>query len=275
MAIKLGSYARRKFGAEIWGTGTCCIGLAPVPGKLVTRKVGPPVIDGEFYARARHDVRSPLTAILGFAESMDEAIFGPLGHEKYDEYAAAIHQSGLGREKIFTAILAILSLDADARTLSEDALSAEQVFEELDQNWSGRAEQWSVSLRFKLNADLPAFTADRRRLVQALDCILENALSYTNDGGRVTVSGHVNGAGAFVFVVEDTGPGMTGPDLEIALAPFGRIPEAAAHGRRGAGLGINLAAGIMALHQGGLSIICPPDRGLKAELTLPEACLKL
>ena len=102
--------------------------MAPVPGKLVTRKIGPPVIDGEFYARARYDVRSPLTAILGFAESMDEAIFGPLGHEKYDEYAAAIHKSGLGLEKIFTAILAILSLDADAITLSEDALSAEQVF---------------------------------------------------------------------------------------------------------------------------------------------------
>ena len=62
----------------------------------VTRMVGPPVIDGDFYAHARHDVRSPLTAILGFAESMDEAIFDPLGHEQYGEYAAAIHKSGRG-----------------------------------------------------------------------------------------------------------------------------------------------------------------------------------
>ena len=104
---------------------------------------------------------------------------------------------------------------------------------------------------------------------------MENALGYTKDGVRVTVSGQVNGAGAFVFMVEDTGPGMTGPDLDIVLAPFGRILQAAADGRPGAGLGINLAAGIMALHQGGLSITSVPDCGTKAELTLPEARLKL
>jgi len=54
----------------------------------IVREVRPPVIDEEFYTHARHDVRSPLTAILGFSESMGEGIFGPLGHEKYTEYEA-------------------------------------------------------------------------------------------------------------------------------------------------------------------------------------------
>jgi two-component system cell cycle sensor histidine kinase PleC len=244
-------------------------------GKKLVREVAPPLIDGDFYAHARHDVRSPLTAILGFAESMDEAIFGPLGHEKYAEYVAAIHQSGQGLEHILTAIMAILSLDADAITLSDDALPAEQILQELEQNWSDRASDWGVALRFKPDADLPVLTADRRRLAQALDCILENALNYTVAGGRVTVSGVENAGGGLVFAVEDTGPGMTEADLDVALAPFGRIPESPAHSRLGAGLGINLAAGIMALHQGALSITCTPGQGTKAELTLPKARLNL
>lgn len=243
--------------------------------KKLVREVEPPVIDGDFYAHARHDVRSPLTAILGFAESMEEAIFGPLGHEKYAEYVAAIHQSGQGLEHILTAIMAILSLNADAITLSDDPLTAEQILQELDLNWSDRAADWGVALTVKLDAELPTLTADRRRLVQALDCIVENALNYTVAGGRVTVSGGVNGGGGLVFTVEDTGPGMTGPDLDIALAPFGRIPETPAHNRPGAGLGINLAAGIMALHQGALSITCTPGQGTKAELLLPKARLNL
>lgn len=244
-------------------------------GKKLVREVGPPVIDGEFYAHARHDLRSPLTAILGFSEAMDEAIFGPLGHEKYAEYVAAIHQSGLGLEHILTALLAILSLNADAIALSDDTLSAGQLLQELEQSWSDRASDWGVELTFKLDADLPALTADKRRLEQALDGILENALNYTSAGGRVTVSGAENGGGGLKFTVEDTGPGMTGPDLDIALAPFGRIPEAPSHGRPGAGLGINLAAGIMALHQGALYITCTPGQGTKAELTLPKARLNI
>ncbi|MBT3553530.1 MAG: HAMP domain-containing histidine kinase [Rhodospirillaceae bacterium] len=244
-------------------------------GKELVREVGPPVIDGEFYAHARHDVRSPLTAILGFSESMSEAIFGPLGHEKYTEYVTAIHQSGQGLEHILTAIMAILSLNADAIILSDDTIKAEQVLQELESSWSDRASDWGVALTFKLDTDSRALTADKRRLVQALDCILENALNYTDAGGRVTVSSGENGGGGLVFVVEDTGPGMTGPDLDIALAPFGRVPDAPAHGRPGAGLGINLAAGIMALHQGALSITCALGQGTKVELTLPKARLNL
>ena len=154
----------------------------------IVREVRPPVIDEEFYTHARHDVRSPLTAILGFSESMGEGIFGPLGHEKYTEYVSAIHQSGQGLAHTFTAIMAILSLNADAITLSDDALSAEQIMQELESNWSDRASDWGVALTFEPGADLPPLTADRRRLAQALDCIVENALNYTGTGtgGRVT-----------------------------------------------------------------------------------------
>ena len=155
--------------------------------KKLVREVRAPEIDGDFYTHALHDLRSPLTVILGFA-------------------------------------------CLDRRQTALDA---------------------GTGLH------------------------LENALKYTGAGGWVTVSGGENGAGWLVFAAEDTGPGMTSPDLDIALAPFGRIPETPAHGWPEAGLGINLAAGIMALHQGALSITCISGQGTKAESTLPKTRLNL
>jgi signal transduction histidine kinase len=140
-------------------------------------------------------------------------------------------------------------------------MTVQQLFQELEQNWSDRAADWDVTLAFNSDPELPGLIADRRRLLQALDCILENALSYTGAGGRVAVSSLIGADGAPIFVIEDTGPGMTGPDLDSALAPFGRVAVSAAHSRPGAGLGINLAAGIMALHQGTTSISSIPGEG--------------
>jgi|TARA_B100000315_G_scaffold239447_1_gene258247 signal transduction histidine kinase len=244
----------------------------------LARKVGAPKIDGAFYSHARHDVRSPLTAILGFAESMDEGIYGPLGHEKYAEYARAILESGRGLERFLSALLAILSLDAGELYLNEDECSVEHLFDELKANWNSEAGDWNIALEFASDADLPNLYADRHRLLQALDCIVENALRFTGAGGRVAISAATDAADDLLFAVEDTGPGLTDEDMDTALLPFGRIEGAAAHdgpgGGPGPGLGINLAAGLMALHQGTLSISSVPGQGTRAELTIPKARLR-
>ena len=247
-------------------------------GTGVPRKVGAPKIDGEFYSHARHDVRTPLTAILGFAESMNEEIFGPLGHEKYAEYASAILKSGRGLERFLTALLAILSLDAGELSLNEDEHSVDHLFNDLKASWTSQADDWDLALEFASDANLPNLYADRHRLLQALDCIVENALRFTGAGGRVAISAATDAAGDLLFAVEDTGPGLTDQDMDTALMPFGRIEGVAAHGGPGGGpgpgLGINLAAGFMALHQGALSIASVPGQGTRAELTIPKARLK-
>ena len=111
---------------------------------------------------------------------------------------------------------------------------------------------------------------DRRRLLQALLNVVANAVKYNRPGGSVRVSGRVDEAGQAVIAVADSGIGMSAEETRLALIPFERA-HAAARAVEGTGLGLPLAAGLIASHGGTLTIDSVPGKGTTVVLRLPPA----
>ena len=132
------------------------------------------------------------------------------------------------------------------------------------------ADKAGVVLETDFAPELPPLQADERRILQVLLNLLSNAVKFTHQGGRVSVSVHQAEAGEFVIAVADTGVGMTAQELEMARLPFAPQQNSFVQSRKGAGLGLFLAEGLVAIHGGTLSIESESGVGTTVTLRFPQ-----
>ncbi|HLE44132.1 MAG TPA: ATP-binding protein, partial [Methylomirabilota bacterium] len=128
-----------------------------------------------------------------------------------------------------------------------------------------------VALASELPAGLPAVSADRDRLVQILINLVDNAVKYTPEGGRVTVSARPGGDGRLEVAVADTGVGIPPTDLPRITERFYRVDKARSRELGGTGLGLAIVKHLVLAHGGALGIESTPGRGTTVRVTLPAA----
>lgn len=130
-----------------------------------------------------------------------------------------------------------------------------------------RARQKKLEVEYDCSPDIGVIIADERRLKQALFNILSNAVKFTPDNGRIVLSARRRD-GEIVFVVKDSGIGISSEDQERVFGRFerGSNPEAR---RTGAGLGLSLVKSFIELHGGAVSIDSEPGEGTSVICSLP------
>jgi PAS domain S-box-containing protein len=224
----------------------------------------------QFLANMSHELRTPLNAILGFSESLQLGIAGPLD-PRQKEYAALIHQSGDHLHTIINDILDLAKVDAGKLDLHiVRGIDPGQIVASCVSLMRDRAETGQLRLTVEEGPDLPRLIADPTRLKQVLLNLLSNAIKFTQPGGSVIVSVAQTEDSGVAFAVRDTGPGMTPEQMVVALEPFGQV-EADHHSRRyeGTGLGLPLAARLAELHGGRLNLESVKGVGTAVTVTLP------
>ena len=159
----------------------------------------------EFLANMSHELRTPLNAIIGFSEVILKEMFGPLKNERYKDYVKDIHESGSHLYGLINDILDVSKAEAGKLELSE------------------RAHRAKVTIEIELPEDLPALSADERKLTQILINLLSNAVKFTPEGGNVWVIAGIEGNGAFRLSVKDTGIGIAPEDIATVMASFGQV----------------------------------------------------
>jgi PAS domain S-box-containing protein len=214
----------------------------------------------EFLANMSHELRTPLNAIIGFSEFMMAEMSGPLGSVKYAEYAGHIHESGQHLLSIINDILNLSRLEVGRLELVAGCVALMQP----------RAEEAGVTFAVEIPPDLPQLRADERAVKQILFNFLSNAVKFTRQGGRVTVSAGEEQDGTFSVAVHDTGIGMSESEIAIALAPFGQIDSKLARNHQGTGLGLPICESLMRLHGGALRIRSAPQKGTTMIASFPR-----
>lgn len=142
----------------------------------------------DLMARVSHELRTPLNAVLGFSDLMDRGTFGPLGHQRYQEYVRHIHESGRDLLKSAEDTLAVTSLlTASSQSAASEVIDFSDVAVEA---WAffGRLPQ---SKGVTLVLDVPAGTeiiCDRRTIRQVLINLISEALTRSSPGNAVTVT---------------------------------------------------------------------------------------
>ena len=220
-----------------------------------------------FLASMSHELRTPLNAIIGFSESMQQEIDGPIGSAKYRGYIGDIHTAGAHLLALVNDILDLSKIEAGKLTIAVEEVHLPEVFEDAIRLLRSGYEEHSVRLQRQIAEEVTWAPADRRALLQMLLNLLSNALRYTPDGGLVEIAATPRGEG-WQLVVSDSGIGIDPKELARVQQPFERI-EGAGISRGGTGLGLTLVKGLMELHDGEMAIDSVPNQGTTVTLNFP------
>lgn len=203
-----------------------------------------------FFAQTSHELRTPLNAIVGFAEMMRNAVFGPLP-DRYQEYAALIHEGGQNLTLIVDDVLDLARLEAGRYEIYADLVSLTDLAAEAVHFMKDEATRKGVELELGGPDDVEAF-ADSKAVRQIALNLISNALKFTPAGGRVEVAALDAPGGGSLLAVSDTGVGISPEELTRLSRAF----EQGEAGKRqkGAGLGLSVVRAFAELHGGRLDI---------------------
>ena len=213
-----------------------------------------------FLASMSHELRTPLNAILGFSEILRDQMYGPLGHEKYLEYARDIHGSGEHLLELIKDILDISKIEAGRMEVEPRMVEVAAVIRDATRLMTEPADLRELDLRVDLPDPALRVWVDDRALRQILLNLLSNAVKFTPPGGRVTVSARAvdleesGGWGGVEIAVSDTGIGIPADQISRVLQPFERIDNRYSRAAGGTGLGLALVRGLVELHRGRVAI---------------------
>jgi cell cycle sensor histidine kinase DivJ len=221
----------------------------------------------DFLADLSHEMRTPLNAVIGYAEAMRAETFGPLGHPKYAEYAGVIRASGGHLLDLVSGILDLARIEADRFALKRERVSPAALAHECASMMRRAAEDAGLKLVTEIADDLPDCLLDPRAVRQILLNLLSNAVKFTSDG-EIRLSLAREGE-AIVVTVADTGVGMNESELAALGARFTSAQGEGVRGAKGAGLGLSLAFALAELHGGSMRLASAPGEGVTARVALP------
>jgi len=224
-----------------------------------------------FLAAMSHELRTPLNAIIGFSEVMARQLYGPIGHEKYRDYASDIRASGDHLLALIDDVLDLSRVEAGKLALRREPLGVVEQITSCCRLIQGRADDSGISLRLD-DADQAEATilGDRVRFRQILLNLLTNAVKFTDRGGTVRIGVDLSGPRSVVIRISDTGIGMSEQDLERVLRPFERGDVRTSRPTEGAGLGLALSRALVREHDGTLHIASAAGRGTTVTLSFPR-----
>ena len=224
-----------------------------------------------FLATMSHELRTPLNAIIGFSEMLTNEATLLLDAKRRNEYAGLINESGKHLLSVVNGILDMSKIETDNFEITPEPFAPAPVVTRCCDLLTLRARETGVTLEKSVADGMPDIIADKRALNQILINLLSNALRFTDRGGRVTVSARAEAA-AIVFVVEDTGVGISDEDLARVGEPY--FQAGASYDRRqgGTGLGLSIVKGLVRLHGGEISIRSRIGEGTRVTVRLPLDC---
>lgn len=216
-----------------------------------------------------HEVKTPLNAILGFAEAMAGEIFGSLGHARYKEYAVHVLSSGQHLSTLADELLLLSEGEAGVLELNESNVDVTALLRALIETKKAGAMKAGLSLAARIDSDLPNLKADRIKLYKMLANLIDNSVKFTPPGGHIFITAETRAAGTVHLAVSDTGIGMRREDIALALQPFGRVAAPDIHKTAGAGLGLPICRRLAELHGATLAVQSKLEEGTTCTIAFP------
>ncbi len=250
--------------------GLLALLLSAVGGLYMSRRAMRPVREAfdrqrTFVADASHELKTPLTLIRADAEVLSRGLTDPDQRELADDLLGETDRMNA----VLSDLLLLTRLDAGKLTVSRKPFGLAAVMAETADRFAARAAAEGIRLEIDAPGKLTT-RGDPQRTDQILAALLDNALRFTPQGGRVTVTGRPLGNGWAEASVTDTGPGIPTEHLSRVFDRFYRVEAARTRAGGGTGLGLAIARDL-ARAQGGelLAADNPPHGGASFTLTLP------
>lgn len=222
-------------------------------------------LKSEFIHTISHDLRSPLTAIMGYIELLDRV--GPL-NDQQKQFVRHVQNSAQNITALVNDLLDLGRIEAGFDT-RKDEVSLEQVVQFTLENLGRQISDKKLDFNVNIDPDLPVIRGNPIRLRQMVDNLLVNAVKYTPEAGKITV--HLRREDSqVIFEVADTGVGIPATDQPHIFEKFYRASNAP-KGTPGTGLGLAIVRSIVENHQGRIWVQSNVGTGTKFVVVLPAS----
>ncbi|MBI2094501.1 MAG: response regulator [Candidatus Omnitrophica bacterium] len=226
-------------------------------------------VKSDLVAMVSHELRTPLSTIKEFILILSDEIAGPVTAEQH-EYFNIIRSNVERLVRITNDLLDMGKIEAGRVLLNKEVLEANFVFVEVMKFMQPLALNKGLALEVKLSHPAPTLFADPDKLVQVLINLINNAISFTAKGGRITVSAEEE-ANEIRFSVTDTGIGIAPEDMPKLFEKFQQMgPLSTPYASKGSGLGLAISKRLVELHGGRIWATSRPGRGSTFFFTLPR-----
>lgn len=218
----------------------------------------------EFLSNVSHELRTPLTAILAFIETLESgAVDEP---EKSQRFLKIIRKNAVRMHTLIDDILELSAIEAGQVTVEARDIELSSIVNDVMASLNAKASARSVVLENHVKPDAVVY-ADPRRLEQMLTNLIDNAIKFNREGGRVTVGYERNGSSR--ILVQDTGDGILPQHLDRLFERFYRIDRARSREMGGTGLGLAIVKHLARAHGGEVRVRSRIGEGSTFEIDLP------
>jgi signal transduction histidine kinase len=215
-----------------------------------------------------HELRTPLSLILGHAEAVHDGVLPP-SRENFE-----IIREEAERLEHLVNDLRILSLaDAGELSINPQTVEPERLLQEVAAIYQYQTQRKNVTLDLDIATPLSNIEVDPGRMTQVLTNILDNALRHTPEGGRIVLSAKDANDHQVELAIQDSGPGLKAEDIDRIFDRFYRTDSSRQRDGDfpgGSGLGLAIARSIVQAHGGQLSAESEEGKGLKVIVRLPK-----
>ncbi|MFZ3066448.1 MAG: ATP-binding protein [Nitrospirota bacterium] len=225
----------------------------------------------EFLANMSHELKTPINAIMGFADLALEKGSGPVT-EKQKKFINNIITASEHLNGLINDILDITKIEAGRIELVLSNVNIGSLVEEIFGLFKGDALRRGMNFNIKIDNNIGNITADGQRLKQVIANLLTNAFKFTPDGGSVSISAKREGRGeaeAVEIAVEDTGIGISEEEQKKLYQSFKQIESPFTKRHEGIGLGLYLCKRLVKLHNGKIWVESEKGKGSRFAFAIP------
>jgi len=221
----------------------------------------------DFVANVTHEIRTPLTAIIGFAETLQQGAFE--NPETARKFLRTIRENAERLNRLVDDLLTLSGLELGEAKLHPEGIRIEDALDRVLAVVEARAAEKGLTIRKEIAGELPLIRADRDRLAQILINVLDNAIKFTPVGGTIAISTSPGEEGFLTVRIADTGVGIPKGEIPRLGERFYRADKTRSREPGGTGLGLSIVKHLMIAHGGRVIIDSTLGHGTTVSLYFP------
>jgi two-component system sensor histidine kinase BarA len=230
-------------------------------------------VKGEFLANISHEFRTPLNAILGFAQVLREKP-NLLKKDKAQKYAENIISSGNSLLNMINDLLDLAKTQAGKMELHIEETSVSKLCQALVSSFSLLTKKKKIKVKLQVDSDIPVLLTDAGKVQQILYNFLSNAIKFTPQRGRIEIRANMADEKTVRIAVSDTGCGIAEADKKKIFEKFRQADGSITRESTGTGLGLTISTELAAMLAGSIGMESELDKGSTFWLDIPVALTK-
>lgn len=219
----------------------------------------------EFLANISHELRTPLSVIIAYTEAMRDGLVADADRKHFLDVIA---ENGEHLLRLINDLLDLSKLEMTGAMLSFSLSHIHDVVRALWPKITEAAAQKGIEVTFKPGYEIPVVYIDNRRISQVVSCLAQNAVKFTDRGGRIEINTRRED-GCVVVQVSDTGAGIAKDQLAKIFDTFRQLDGSSTRRWGGLGIGLAIAKHIVELHGGRISVESEAGRGSTFTFVIP------